>query len=268
MRTLNRQRASIVYSWFWESGMVLTPNETARREAVLERSGVLRWADLSVMGFAEVGVQFATVLTSLAPGWAGSFDQRRRIQQLASIFHMQQYMLWPTRKHGHPKVYICLKTGATANDQVKAWCHALSVAKELRDEKGDDDEKRYERKIGILRATMDEMNRSFPGFASKLATKGWDLKTACIETCSGYRITVMLGEGHPGTIIIGERDGASEKRDRASEKLPGKIPGADRFGGNGDMAEIVGPGDAAKKGRDLDSSDISQKGYLEGKKVV
>jgi hypothetical protein len=183
MRTLNRQRTNIVVSWFQETGIVLTPKEVSLRERVLETSGILRWGQYAVLGFADVGVPFATMLTSVD-----------HVQELANVFRMQKYLLWPTKggRGGLPRVLICLKAGACANDQLKAWSHALIVAKELATaKKGHNDGGGYEKKLGIVRATMDEMDRTFPGFAERLVEMGWDVDTACIETSSGFRISIL-----------------------------------------------------------------------------
>lgn len=214
MRTLNRQRTGIVLSHFHQTGRVLTPKEVSRRERVLELDGVLRWGEHSVFGFGDVGVRFATVLASLMKD--GSFDDsasRRWIRELATIFRMQKYILWPATSTGRryllsasslPTVYICLKVGATANDQAKAWSHALLVAKELSSrrrrarqsgDKGRDDDDSgmaaVSEKVVVLQTTMAEMDGQFAALASQLVAKGWDPDTACIETGSRFRIAVV-----------------------------------------------------------------------------
>jgi hypothetical protein len=214
MRTLNRQRTNIVVSWFQETGIVLTPKEVSLRERVLETSGILRWGDYAVLGFADVGVPFATVLTSTG-----------HVQELANIFHMQKYLLWPTNVgSGGLRVLICLKTGASANDQLKAWSHALIVAKELATKKGGHDDGggggaySYEKKLGIVRATMDEMDRTFPGFAERLVEMGWDVNTACIETSSGFRISIMNPDDFSPAVGIDDDDSVVEITDPAYVK--------------------------------------------------
>jgi len=209
-----------VVSQFQQTGIVLTPKEVSQRERVLEQDGVLRWGENSVLGFGDVGVQFATVLASLMVE-DGDNAPRQRIRELATIFRMQKYILWPATITGHrrllsassiPTVYICLKAGATANDQVKAWSHALIVAKELLsrrwmcqsyDKKSGD----YDggmavvsKKVAVLQATMDEMDEKFTALIPQLVEKGWDLETACIETRSGFRITVVDENLSPGEI--------------------------------------------------------------------
>ncbi|KAA8896536.1 vitamin B6 photo-protection and homoeostasis-domain-containing protein [Sphaerosporella brunnea] len=195
MRTLNRQRTNIVFSWYQETGRVLTPKDVCLRERVLETGGILRWGDNSVLGFADVGVQFATVLTSLDQD-INHQGSGSRIKDLANIFRMQKYILWPTSGKAQgslPTVLICLKAGATAKDQVKAWSHALIVAKEFTTREAQVKEKRghggYYEKLGIVQTTMEEMDRIFPKITERLVEMGWDVETACIETSSGFRIT-------------------------------------------------------------------------------
>jgi len=200
MHTLNRQRTNIVFSTFQEIGTILTPKQTSRRERILERSGVLRWADSSVLGHAVIGVPFATLLTSLAAadghrpmGLVEDENSIARLEEFASIFRMQKYLLWPaaSSRTSAPKVLICLKSGATAYDQVKAWCHALMVAKELSRRSYREKHDGYDEKIGLVQATTSVMNETFADMAKRMVETGWDLDTACIETATGVRLTVI-----------------------------------------------------------------------------
>jgi hypothetical protein len=61
--------------------------------------------------------------------------------------------------------------------------------------------------IGVLQATMVEMDIFYPGFAKKLAAAGWDLDTACIETRSGHRIHVVDSDSRLGGELGGFSDG-------------------------------------------------------------
>lgn len=215
MRTLNRQRTNIVFSRFRETGEVLTPEQVAGRERVLERSGVLRWGD-SEIGSARVGVQFATVVASLAGrgetegpkgGGVPPPRVRQKVHALARVFRNEQYLLWPAPaggSRGLPRIYICLKAGARAKDQVKAWSHALSVAKAI-SQRGEGaggleiDGEWYGEGMGLVQSTLGELE-GFAEMAGRLAATGWDLDTACIETRSGYRCVVLEGsaEGKKG----------------------------------------------------------------------
>ncbi|KAI5857218.1 vitamin B6 photo-protection and homoeostasis-domain-containing protein [Tricharina praecox] len=276
MRTLNRQRTCIVVSQFQQTGIVLTPKEVSRRERVLEHDGILRWGEHSVLGFGDVGVQFATVLASLTVEVA-SFDDnasRRWIQEVAAIFRMQKYMLWPATTMGRrrlllagsslPTVYICLKVGATANDQVRAWSHALLVAKELvsrrqrrtrqsYDKKSDDDDggmavvSVVSERVAVLQVTMDEMDGKFAALASQLAEKGWDLDTACIETRSGFRITVI---------------DADHDENPDHDHDPGEVPGTREARADGSSSS------SSSDGGVVETKTESPPAYRESKKAV
>ena len=208
MRTLNRQRTNIVMSQFEETGQIMTPKQVSERERVLERNGVLRWRDGAVLGFGVVGVRFATVLTSLGAEWDDEADEKFRndagwrVGELAKVFRMQKYILWPTsaaaNRIGH-RIDICLKTSANAEDQVKAWSHALILAKSLSGSGLGGEQKGgrkmvpaigFHGKMAVVNATMEQIDGSFPGVVASLRSKGWDLETPCIETTSGFRIAV------------------------------------------------------------------------------
>src|ERR1700709_848660 len=66
MRTLNRQRANLVFSTFLEDSKSIhkeqslkalpTPEEISLRERIFERDGVLRWKGSEIIGYCEIGV--------------------------------------------------------------------------------------------------------------------------------------------------------------------------------------------------------------------
>lgn len=183
--TLNRQRTSLVFSTFRDTGRVPTPKEASIEERVLERSGVLRWGSNKV-GRADAGVRFATILkASSRPG---------KVTELANIFQKEQYILYPDGgdiSKGMMAIQIFLKDDASSKDQVKAWNHALCLAKESRRSTGISN---TDWPYDLLRTTLRQMDDCFEDFMAGLVEAGWDVDTASIETRTGYRLCVLGGD--------------------------------------------------------------------------
>jgi hypothetical protein len=189
MRTLNRHRANILFSTYRDSGIVLTPRELSCRERILERDGVLRWGSLGVLGHARVGVKFSAVLA--AAGGSGI-----TVDGFAEMFSAQKYILWPSMTRnwvGYRRlmIHISLLKGATTEDQLKAWFHALILSRAL----ALDPEANLGTAEKQVLAAMVEADSCFAHAAKLFSAKGWDLHTACIETTSGFRIALMTGDG-------------------------------------------------------------------------
>lgn len=192
LNTLNRQRTNLVFSGFRESGRVSTPKEVSVAERVLERSGVLRWGSAKV-GAAETGVRFATILTTTngrVHSCAG------KVTELGTIFRKQKYILYP---RGYDpgtgeirKIEIFFKEGACPKDQVKAWSHALWLAKESLSSPRNNTGNALgtDSPFEILRTTLRQMDDCFEGFMAGLVEAGWNVDTAGIEIYTGYRLSV------------------------------------------------------------------------------
>ena len=89
-------------------------------------------------------------------------------------------------------IQIFLKDNALSRDQVKAWSHALWLAKASRQSNqiSDTDWPPYE----LLRTTLRQMDDWFEDFMDGLVEAGWNVDTATIETRTGYRICVLGGD--------------------------------------------------------------------------
>ncbi|KAJ7249373.1 vitamin B6 photo-protection and homoeostasis-domain-containing protein [Mycena rebaudengoi] len=118
LRTLNRQRLSMVWDVYRESSdtKFASPAEIAKLERVFSRPGVLRDVNTGrIAGHCTIGSSLTTVLgNSLIP------------PPLAEFLKSEHYLL-PGAVHLH----ICLKEGYNAADQLKAWVHATEVGRML-----------------------------------------------------------------------------------------------------------------------------------------
>lgn len=209
LRTLNRQRANIVFSTLGDSGVVVTPTQAAKLERIFEKDGVLRWRESEILGYARIGARFIELVDSLGDDASslgynapltGDGEMKApglSIHSVADIFQNEKHLLWyDSRKRW---VTICLRNGITPEEQLKAWAHALFVAKEVRHRekrRGDGGKMQMsgEALLSVLETTLQDLGVSFPSTIERLKKAGWDLSTTALETKPGYRVGISLQE--------------------------------------------------------------------------
>ncbi|TAQ91427.1 hypothetical protein B7494_g271 [Chlorociboria aeruginascens] len=203
MRTLNRQRANILFSNFLDQmpkGIdlqktelpsrikVFAPEEVSIRESVFERDGVLRWNGGKVLGYCKLGVELRSILDLLQrrdPQTGSYQDPSSEINGLLEVFTEEEYIMW----YDLPRTtfLVVLKEDSSTKTQLKAWMHALVFASRA--------------PIGgeesiIIRAGLKTSLQYVNVCAEKtglwglLEDKGWDITTGAIETKSGSRIKI------------------------------------------------------------------------------
>jgi hypothetical protein len=230
--SLNRQRANIVLSHLFSTGVILSPTQVSRKERIFEWDGVLRWEDGAVIGHCTVGVTVERLLDALSKDFImhmGGHMQvgSRRLKgvsmgELVSMFKSQGYILWFSGSGASAEAVVVLKEGCTPVDQIKAWGQALLMAQRARertlhkekevkargkmvgrsqpqlkeeDEEEDDGSALHGRRIlAEIRSTLEEVTRVFDTFAEGLRTVGWDLDIAALETRTGVRAEIAKGK--------------------------------------------------------------------------
>jgi hypothetical protein len=192
LTTLNRQRANLVFSCIFQHAKLLSPNDVSVVERVFERDGVLRWCGEEVVGWARIGVSVRELLGSVGQhksARTGSLHlQGGGLGELLDVFGEEKYVLWPAEEEEQAAL-IVLKEGCTAVDQLKAWAHALLLAKRLQGgttSKG--------RLLAELRQTLKDVREVFEKHADTLMEKGWDLNVVALETRVGTRAYVDSGK--------------------------------------------------------------------------
>ncbi|KAH9881603.1 hypothetical protein IAQ61_000330 [Plenodomus lingam] len=192
MRCLNRQRANILFSRLLEHGQLLSPLEVSRRERVFEHDGVLRWSDDMAIGYCRIGVSLQTLLShmGLRNARTGSLHLRgAEISELLHVFVDEAYILWPASSAGH--FLIVLKEGCTPMDQLKAWAHALLLAKgySLPGAKSVVDQTSLAgNRLADVRRTLADTRTMFEKYSGAMRDAGWDLNIAALETLGGTRV--------------------------------------------------------------------------------
>lgn len=204
MRSLNRQRANIVFAHLLGFDKLLSPQEVSKRERIFERSGVFRSDDKHVVGYGRIGVSLETLL---GRGMSRSHRRTRSVhleatQQLPKLldtFEEELYILWFDEKTS--TAYITLKEGATVRTQLKAWLHGLILAREQAE-----GSKRSiaSAKFDVLQSLAETLARTkklFDEYEHRLTAAGWDLDIAALETQSGTRLRVQSSDGRRENLV-------------------------------------------------------------------
>ncbi len=172
MHSLNRQRANLVLSHLLAHDKALTPRQVAALERTFERDGVLRWLGNEALGRASIGVGMAELL-----GGGGGRDD---LYVLSRLFRQEEYLL--RADEAGSDVKMALKRGCSPRGQLKAWLHALILAREAREgSQGEKDD--------AVRVSLERTRAVWGEFAARLASAGWALDDAALETGCGPRIS-------------------------------------------------------------------------------
>ncbi|THW65533.1 DUF647-domain-containing protein [Aureobasidium pullulans] len=193
MRTLNRQRANIVFACLHKHNRILNPKEVSAKERVFERDGILRDVDDNCLGYARIGIPASELLQRLgetekltkATNLPGG-----RLLQLLDVFEDEGYVLY--LEQPSDMVCILLKKGSDTAVQLKAWYHALLLARLVR--QGYESEKKP---MDMVQSTLVAVRKDWERVQARLGEAGWDLDTAALETTSGFRASIL---------IIGDQD--------------------------------------------------------------
>jgi hypothetical protein len=120
-----------------------------------------------------------------------------QISELLAVFTGEAYITCPAASAAD--ISIVLKAGCGPNDQLKAWAHALLLAKRARDGKGHSGNKPNtalappkDRLIAELRQTLEDVRAMFDKYGDEMRGKGWDLDAAAMETRPGTRLQIAI----------------------------------------------------------------------------
>lgn len=185
LTTLNRQRATIVYSHYRAKGGVLSPFQAACRERIFEHSGTIRdVATGSRLGTCRICCSFSEFLHLSGLDRRQKADTNSRSPtQLLSIFQDERYLLCPGPDFSKTRrlmVVICFKENAGPEDHLKAWLHAYEVIA-LHAQRPKEDTKSIPIG-GTIDTSLQAIRVAFPNLLTELKHKGWDTKNGTIVT--------------------------------------------------------------------------------------
>lgn len=192
MRTLNRQRANLVYHSLCR-GHVPSPEEVSARERIFDRPGVLRAVDDCILGYCTFGASLSSYFSTISAPHSTTGSTRlpsSALLKLLQPFADEKYLLWydPVSLSKQIQVHVALKQGASQRDQLAAWWHALALAEaSVRGTEADNDKVTG---MSLLDRTMSDVSSLMAKHAKALGDAGWDLSTAALETGSNTRLAV------------------------------------------------------------------------------
>lgn len=188
MRTLNRQRATLVYHHL-KKGHVPTPEEISSQERIFERDGVLRRSDDRVVGHCAVGASMSRLLAAMSERHGTTKSTKLESDALAKVLSMYgscQYILWHDKYSllKRQSLFIVLKKEATSKDMLTAWWQALDLCCQT----GAAGEK--DAGARTMERSRDASNQLLRDYEKQLEEAGWDLTSGALETVAGTRVTI------------------------------------------------------------------------------
>ncbi|KAK0771934.1 hypothetical protein LTR02_001238 [Friedmanniomyces endolithicus] len=192
MRTLNRQRATLVYHHL-KRGHVPTPEEVSKQERIFEWDGILRDATDVIVGHCLVGTSIAVPSRFGAPSGKRSMQVNSQWLSDISKIRGQRYLLTLQDRSPRPQAFIILHKQAVTADILTGWWHALAMAREctqLKSNTRSTEDDLDEAMLVLLARTATESARLMQTYKSELGKAGWDLDTNALETRSSRRISM------------------------------------------------------------------------------
>ena len=187
MHSLNRQRANIVFSVFWDENRILIPEEVSQQERIFEWDGVLRWRDSAPLAKACIGVPLQSLLRSFSPAHtitSSTRDASPELEKLFQMFDHEMYLLWYDSTHQVAR--LVMKENSTPMALLKAWANALLLAHRL--------DRRHATSASAtdildeLSSTLTNLNERWPTFVDQISSAGWEVGMVNLETASGTRL--------------------------------------------------------------------------------
>lgn len=178
MRSLNRQRATIVFREWLDHGAVLTPAQVAHRESILRRGrGNLTSKSGEYTGYCD----FATY--GQLRGWNPRGYHRYD-------FETRAYFMSIWHRGGYFYMRIALKEGTKS--PLSAWFDAVNHAYHFDSALKDGLESHYENEMPVGYVSDEQKETIF----AALTAAGWDLEANALETRLPVRVRV--GDGRKG----------------------------------------------------------------------
>ena len=165
----------------------LTPTQVASQESIIFiRDGLLFWNSRhDVLGSCQIGGSMRTILMMMMTTTMKMKD-KLLLPEILSLFANESYLLFiifREERKGGVEVTIILKANCSTHAQIKAWAHALLVARYIHTDSNSDSDI-----LQIMADTLDHLNRRFEGYVRGLVRAGWDLEIGALETSPGRRL--------------------------------------------------------------------------------
>lgn len=182
LRTLNRQRATILFEQWEKTGRIATPAEVSRLEAIVLWLPLLQNRNGQLVAVAHYAKNYAAATEGVRD---------------ADIVRCERYWI-AVRRSVPAKIGILMMEGAEPFDVAMAWVAAVDLARGLDPPTGVADGKsdlaqQWARDLARWRDGLAESgNRSATTWDSKMRARmeeaGWDLSNTSFETAAPVRI--------------------------------------------------------------------------------
>ncbi|KAK3312614.1 vitamin B6 photo-protection and homoeostasis-domain-containing protein [Apodospora peruviana] len=201
MRTLNRQRATIVFREWLDSSTILSPAQVSARESILFRGrGNMSSKTGDYTGYCDFGT-YGDIMVFNPLGYH-RYD-----------FETETYFLGIWHRGGNFIMRIALKEGANVSP-LNAWFDAVNHAYYFDEGLKDGLQSHYENEMPLGYISEEQKKTIFEA----LTAKGWDLTTNGLETRLPIRVragvdgskAALLLEKDPAQSHLGHQEG---KRD-------------------------------------------------------
>ena len=189
MRTLNRQRATLVYHHLCK-GYIPTPEQVSQQERIFERNGVLRGPKDQVLGYCTIGASMSSWMRygAVQHGTTKSSQiASYLLPRILSLYRDESYIMWNDQGEA-PHLFAVIKKSASCVDLLGAWWQALALvtASDLTEGKALDGERNLE----LLRKAKESARQMTRDYEQALVEAGWNLDTSALETSSSVRVNI------------------------------------------------------------------------------
>lgn len=193
MRTLNRQRATLVFHHL-QRGYVPSIDEVAEEERIFERDGVLRMADGRAVGSCAVGVPIVRLLNAMSSQRTSTMAIKLEdgtLGEVMRVYDSCRYVLWRDKSlvQGKPSLYVILKKTVQPSDILMAWWQALFLADQAAAARSETDSD-LETELRSFRRSRDAARSLLDKYEKALREAAWDLESGVLETGSSTRISI------------------------------------------------------------------------------
>ena len=201
LRTLNRQRAGLVFAALFAGRGVKGPDDVYSEERIFERDGVVRSNTGKAIGWAKIGIPVEEIVrqmhqqtntttqpeTSLQSNKHPTQDfEDNPMAAMINLFSESNYILFPDRSR--QTILISLAENISPIQQLQSWAHAILVLQRFSTLSATDRRSIPDSRVwDIIQSTKHILNTRWNDDVSVLRAAGWDLNTASLETRTGTR---------------------------------------------------------------------------------
>ncbi|KAM5352728.1 hypothetical protein ACJ41O_005450 [Fusarium nematophilum] len=193
MNNLNRQRATILFGEYLQSGNVLSPAEVARRENILLWRPVVRNRHGQRVARIEMADSY----------WNAMGGQRTRVNIAIVDGFMCTQFIWSHASQRHTPIKILLWKGSDPTHAISAWFMAMEITWLM--DKGAGYTEKLDRIFCGDRSRIsgwskeggesaEEYTKRFdsPELWDAMIAKGWDLESQLFETGAPVRLAAQV----------------------------------------------------------------------------